>query len=204
MLRRVERYYTGKFTQHGATPRGVDWNSVESQALRFEQVLKVCDTSRPFRLLDYGCGYGALLDHVRARGFDCEYVGFDLSAPMLDHARDTHPRDAAARFVGEAEALEPVDYVVASGILNVRQDVPVDDWRAYVLSVIGRLGALGTRGFSFNSLTSYSDADRMRPDLYYPDPCDLFDHCKREHSRNVALLHDYGLYEFTILVRKDV
>jgi hypothetical protein len=58
------------------------------------------------------------------------------------------------------------------------------------------------RGFAFNSLTAYSDADRMRPHLYYPDPCELFDLCKRRYSRNVALLHDYGLYEFTILVRK--
>jgi hypothetical protein len=44
----------------------------------------------------------------------------------------------------------------------------------------------------------------MRPDLYYADPRAIFDHCKRTFSRWVALLHDYGLYEFTILVRKEV
>ena len=44
----------------------------------------------------------------------------------------------------------------------------------------------------------------MRPDLYYADPCRLFDLCKRRYAKNVALLHDYGLYEFTILVRKQV
>ena len=48
----------------------------------------------------------------------------------------------------------------------------------------------------------YSDPERMRAHLYYADPCRLFDHCKRRYSRHVALLHDYGLYEFTILVRK--
>jgi len=42
----------------------------------------------------------------------------------------------------------------------------------------------------------------MRPDLHYADPCVLFDRCKRRHSPRVALLHDYGLWEFTILVRK--
>ena len=46
------------------------------------------------------------------------------------------------------------------------------------------------------------DADRMQGYLYYADPCALFDRCKRCYSRNVALLHDYDLYEFTILVRK--
>jgi hypothetical protein len=42
----------------------------------------------------------------------------------------------------------------------------------------------------------------MREDLFYADPCELFDYCKTRFARNVALLHDYGLYEFTILVRK--
>jgi len=65
---------------------------------------------------------------------------------------------------------------------------------------------LCSKGFSFNMLTRYSDADRMaqRPDLFYGDPLFFFDFCKCEFSRNVALLHDYGLYDFTILVRKDV
>jgi hypothetical protein len=57
-------------------------------------------------------------------------------------------------------------------------------------------------GFSFNCLTSYSDADRMRGDLFYANPLDLFDLCKRRYSRQVALLHDYELYEFTMIVRK--
>jgi hypothetical protein len=61
---------------------------------------------------------------------------------------------------------------------------------------------LGKRGFAFNMLTSYSDADRMRSDLHYGDPCRFFDYCKRTYSKQVALLHDYGLYEFTVLVRK--
>ena len=43
----------------------------------------------------------------------------------------------------------------------------------------------------------------MRGHLYYADPASVFDLCMRRYSRHVALLHDYGLYEFTILVRKQ-
>ena len=53
----------------------------------------------------------------------------------------------------------------------------------------------------FNALTSYSDADKRRDDLYYADPLHWFDYCKRKHSRFVTLLHYYPLYEFTVLVR---
>lgn len=43
----------------------------------------------------------------------------------------------------------------------------------------------------------------MQDYLYYADPYALFDVCKR-YSNNVALLHDYDLYEFTMLVREDL
>ena len=53
-------------------------------------------------------------------------------------------------------------------------------------------------------LTRYSDEEYIekRPELYYGDPCFFFDYCKKHFSRNVALLHDYEIYDFTILVRK--
>jgi hypothetical protein len=31
----------------------------------------------------------------------------------------------------------------------------------------------------------------------------LFDLCKRRYSKHVALYHDYGLYEFTVVVRRE-
>jgi hypothetical protein len=71
-----------------------------------------------------------------------------------------------------------------------------------MLRTIERLWELSTKGMAFNSLTKYSDTDRMRADLYYADPCYLFDYCKTRLSKQVALLHDYGIYDFTMLVRR--
>ncbi len=74
----------------------------------------------------------------------------------------------------------------------------------YVLETLDDLHRLSLKGFAFNALTSYSDPEHIRDDLFYADPSWLFDHCKRSYSGQVALLHDYGLYEFTILVRKNL
>ena len=63
---------------------------------------------------------------------------------------------------------------------------------------------LSRRAYAFNTLTGWSDPPRMRPELFYGDPCAFFAHCKRRHARDVALLHDYGLYEWTLLVRLAV
>jgi SAM-dependent methyltransferase len=201
MLDAVQRYYSDKVARHGPTAKGVDWNDSLSQELRFEQLLKVCDVASPFTVNDYGCGYGALADHLEHAGHEFTYTGFDISDEMLARARELH--GGATRFVGRDDELAPADYTVASGIFNVRLAAPTEAWEAHVFRTLDRLHELSTRGFSFNMLTSYSDADRMREDLYYADPRVVFDHCKRSYSRWVALLHDYGLYEFTMLVRKE-
>jgi SAM-dependent methyltransferase len=202
LLGAVERYYSGRFAEHGASPQGVDWNSAESQELRFAQLLTVVGDVDDVSLVDYGCGYGALVRFLNARGLRYTYCGFDLSEPMLAHARQELGESERLAFTSDPAAVPASDYALASGIFNVRLTVDDERWLAYVLETVERLDELGTRGFAFNLLTSYSDADRMRPDLYYGDPCFFFDLCKRRYSRNVALLHDYGLYEFTIVVRK--
>jgi SAM-dependent methyltransferase len=204
LLDAVQRYYSGKIAEHGPTARGVDWNDQASQEVRFEQLLKLCDLETPFTINDYGCGYGALALYLAERGIRFRYTGFDISEQMLEQARHLLDGVRECRFVTADEQLETVDYTVASGIFNVRLDAADDAWERHVFATLERLDQLSTRGFAFNMLTSYSDPERMRPDLYYADPRRMFDHCKRTFSRWVALLHDYGLYEFTILVRKDV
>ena len=121
---------------------------------------------------------------------------------MILSAERCHQDVPYARFLVASEPDANADYGVASGIFNVRLDRSDTEWRAYLESTLDILNRTSRFGFSFNCLTSYSDTEKMRAHLYYPDPCALFDFCKRRYSRNVALLHDYGLYEFTILVRK--
>ena len=40
-----------------------------------------------------------------------------------------------------------------------------------------------------------------RPNLYYADPAEMLSYCLTRFGRSVALLQDYGLWEFTVLVR---
>jgi SAM-dependent methyltransferase len=203
ILSKVNRYYSGKIEVHGATARGVDWNSDESQRLRFVQLLKVCDCRGPFNINDYGCGYGALADHLREHGYSFRYCGFDISSQMIAKARELHSAMSQVAFVTEESGLSHADYTVASGIFNVKLQTPATEWERYMLQTLEVINGLSAKGFAFNVLTKYSDPEFMRPDLYYADPLFLFDYCKAKFSRFVSLIHDYPLYEFTILVRKE-
>jgi predicted TPR repeat methyltransferase len=199
--RKIDDYYTGKLRDFGPTPRGVDWNSEQSQTTRFAQLARLLPQGEPYSVLDYGCGYGAFLDYLRSRGDEALYQGFDVSEAMVATARALHVGDAAS-FGAERLAVEPADYVVASGIFSVKMDVATQAWEQYIEATLDDMNELGQRGFAFNLLTSHSDPDRMRPDLYYASPVRYFERCLR-YSRWVALLHDYGLYEFTLAVRKS-
>ena len=201
VLDKVERYYSARFVELGATARGVDSNGEESQKVRFRELLRIAAGRRAFSLNDVGCGYGALVDFLEQELLDVQYTGFDLSRPMIDHAQERYPTRA---FVLDADALPVADYTVASGIFNVKLDTTDEEWTSYVLETVRMMSDRSRRGFAFNMLTSYSDAERCRPDLYYGDPAFFFDICKRSYARDVALLHDYALWEWTILVRKEL
>lgn len=202
ILATVADYYSAKLAEHGQTARGVDWNGEESQMLRFEQLCKIIDQSGDFSINDLGCGYGALYDVLCSRHQNCTYNGYDVSGDMIRAATERYSGNRNASFAVAAEPLLTADYGIASGIFNVRLKRSDGQWRDYMQVTLDSLDRTSMRGFAFNCLTSYSDTDKMRDYLYYADPCALFDLCKRRYSRHVALLHDYGLYEFTILVRK--
>jgi SAM-dependent methyltransferase len=203
LLDPIKDYYEAKLAQHGATPNGVDWNGEASQRVRFQSLSQVIARvpGDSFSIDDYGCGYGAYLGYLNERGWQPDYLGLDVSPEMVAAGAQQYPQGAFA--VGNTSP-RVADYAVASGIFNVALDMDREAWLRYILDTLDAMHAATTRGFSFNCLTSYSDAEFMRPHLYYGDPCFFFDHCKRRYSRQVALLHDYGLYGFTITVRKDV
>jgi SAM-dependent methyltransferase len=204
LLTDVANYYSEKLAQHGETPRGVDWNGEEGQVLRFEQLCRLTQGMEAgFSVNDLGCGYGALLDYLGARYQSFSYLGIDVSADMIRSALTRHKAVRNARFIAAAEPDMPADYGVASGIFNVRLGRTDAEWLEYLEKTLDILDNTSQRGFAFNCLTSYSDEEKKREYLYYADPCRIFDLCKRRYSRQVALLHDYGLYEFTILVRKS-
>lgn len=197
-------YYQDKIASHGPCPAGVDWGHEQAQVKRFEQLLQLIPAHawrhRP-SLNDLGCGYGALLGYLKTQDLQADYLGIDLVPDMIDAGRQRW--GAQGDFTVGAVCPREADYSVASGLFNVRNKTPEDDWQDFIVHTLDDLNFHSRLGFAFNCLTRYSDPEHMRPHLHYGDPLWFFDWCKRKYSRNVALLHDYDLYDFTIIVRKD-
>ena len=204
ILENINHYYTDKIKIYGATPKGVDWNGEESQFVRFEQLSKIINKDI-FSINDIGCGYGKYFEYLQNRFLNFNYYGFDLSQEMIKNAKSLYSNKGGGFMqVDNLKNIEKADYSVASGIFSVKMEYNESEWLSYILATLEEMNEKSIKGFSFNMLTKYSEKEYMRDNLYYADPLFIFDYCKRNFSKQVALLHDYGLYEFTILVKKNI
>ncbi|MDB4020718.1 class I SAM-dependent methyltransferase [Litorivicinus sp.] len=203
VLNDVADYYSKKIKKHGACSQGVDWSSADSQNRRFYELLKVINDSAEFSINDLGCGYGGLLKILNEEYDKFIYYGFDISPEMIKTAKDEYAMLENVKFFNTSKPQKVADFSIASGLFNVRFDYTNDEWKEYIFETLDVLDSVSRLGFSFNCLTKYSDEHLMKKNLYYADPLEFFDLCKTRFSRNIALLHDYALYEFTIIVRKN-
>lgn len=201
ILERVARYYGGKLAAHGTTARGVDWNGEAGHVRRHQQFLRLLGDEKQTSVLDLGCGYGDFLTFLRERGYSGRFAGYDISAEMIAAACRLHGEAEDRAWRVGAEPDESADFAIASGIFNVKGDVPAREWSDYVHRTIDVLARAGRRGFAFNVLTMSSDPALRRPDLYYADPAEVLAHCIGRFGKSVALLQDYDLWEFTMIVR---
>jgi SAM-dependent methyltransferase len=200
ILNKVANYYAARLADHGPTPRGVDWNGIESHELRHRQFLRLIDDANA-SVLDLGCGFGDFLRFLREMGHQGLFIGYDIAQSMIEEAKRLYGETPDIAWRVGAQPEETVDFAVASGVFNVKGEVPHDEWKRYVEDTIDVLARTSRRGFAFNVLSLSSDPDRRRPDLYYADPVAMLQWCLERFGRSVAILQDYGLYEFTVVVR---
>jgi len=201
----ISDLYTDNLKTHGISSKSVGWKDDDSHQLRFKKLIQVIDPGdahQGISVNDLGCGYGAMfqyLEEMKAIQLD-QYFGYDISDDMLDQAKKLIA-DPKAHWIKQSKLEQKADYSFQSGIFNVKFDIDDDAWIDYVKNILLNMAEMSERGFSFNALTTY--VDWKQDNLFYADPFFFFDFCKKNISRFVSLIHDYPLYEWTMLVRKE-
>jgi SAM-dependent methyltransferase len=197
----VKSYYQNKINEFGSTALGVDWSSENSQYQRFERLLKYMSLKENDSILDFGCGYGALLDYLKSRNIFPNYTGLDLVSEMLEVAAIRNP-EVANNFISELPPNRTWDYVTMSGVFNVKGEIKVDEWEIYVTETLNSVMQLATKGISFNLLTSFNDLNRRKDHLYYCDPREIALKINLESPFTLTIDHSYELWEFTVTILK--
>lgn len=199
----LKDYYAQKVGASDASTQ-MGWKSQWAQEVRFIQLLKVVEGNTDFSINDLGCGNGSLYHFMKptfgTKNFS--YFGYDILPEMLAEANKLNP-DGDFTLIKSASEMNHADYTVASGIFNLKYNANDAQWLEFIHDTIADMWAKSGKGIAFNCLTGYSDAEFMRPELYYTDALALFDFCQKKFTRHLALLHDYREYDFTMILRKS-
>jgi trans-aconitate methyltransferase len=148
-------------------------------------------------LLDFGCGAGGLLKHLRGTELRdrIHYRGHDLSMRFIDHCRSTFPdNNFTVGDILTGHQLEPVDYVIANGVFTQRLSLSHEAMFDFLVSVLSKLVAVARRGVAFNMMSTHVDWER--DDLFHIDPARISG-LADSFGRRFIIRHDYPLYEFT-------
>ena len=109
------------------------------------------------------------------------------------------------RLDGDEAKSQPADYCIGSGLFNMKfLETRQMNGKQYMLArLFGHVGLSRQQGCLLIRSPVILIPIICDADLYYADPrwCSIF--VKRSLAKQVALLHDYGIYDFTILVRGE-
>jgi SAM-dependent methyltransferase len=196
--RSIEHYYRNKFIKFGATPQGVDWNGPESQMKRFEVQYELVKSalSRNSKVIDFGCGYGAMATFLQTKSFDGQYTGLDVIEEFIQFAAAANSAFTNYRFVTKIPDNEKFDVLFASGIFHVVTDKRGSWILDYVKPTI-------------EHMLNISDVCIMN--FLRPNPTVLNDNLFFPKVNSILALisstdfkfdivEDYGLWEYTLMI----
>ncbi len=155
-------FYGSAFEVHGETPRGVQWNSVDNQEVRFRVLREFLpDDLARFTLADAGCGFGDLYLYLQRQGERLgRYIGIDVMEPMVEAARRrTGCEILLLDILDPGAQLPEADIYLCSGAMNT---LTRDETRCF----IERCLDASRFGFVFNLLKGWNTSTIYN--LYLP------------------------------------
>jgi SAM-dependent methyltransferase len=212
-LNQINELYTNNLKEniiHNSNTVG--WPTTQSQYLRFDILNKVINQKKFIKqknisisINDYGCGIGEhLVSLYNLQGIKInQYNGYDISSDMIKEAKKKlNLFDCKLNFFKSAQISTIASYTFVSGTFNVKFQSSNNDWKSYIIKRLENINKFSSNGFAFNMLSTHVDWKDKK--LYYGDPSFFFNYCKKNFSKYVTLIHDYPLYEWTILVKKKI
>lgn len=198
-LERIVSLYDGRVKKFGDDAKSVGWKSKEQQELRFRILTQNIELANQ-SIIDIGCGFGDFYDFLcRCGSMPLQYTGIDISNEVLKIAREKYNNISHVRFLNlqlMSKTDEVFDYAVASGSLNYNFPIDMDE---YIENFISIYQASVRKGLLINLLTSKVDYIQEIHVHYSPD---YIQAVFRKYFREVRLIENYGLYEFTVQALK--
>lgn len=193
--------YRRRWLEHGYDSRSLGWNK-DCQWVRFEAALEGLREEDFESVIDFGCGFGDLLGYLRMKEWQGHYTGVDIVDELISEAGKRYAHDERAAFVcRDIDTFSPgrAAMAVAIGVFNHRLR---QDNLAFVRETLGIMWEATTKVVVCDFLSTSSDLEHRRNDLFYADPRELYE-LATTYSRRVLIHHAYMPFEFQIKIWHD-
>ena len=194
--------YEKQISNHGFSPRGVFWQSDNTQVSRFEtliKAIKLSDQSGKISISDFGCGYGALYQYINKKPFmnGSLYIGYDIVDSFITEAKQRFPH---TEWVCSEKILKKTDYIFISGTFNMAFDKSIPEWENYLENQLRECYANTNKVLAFNLL--YSEKTKIEQNLYYSEIEKVFKFCDENLGSTLITKTPGANKDITIFVTK--
>lgn len=190
----LKKHYQKLFQEHGNSSASVQYSDSVSQYKRFEILAGI--SAEINSMIDVGCGLAHLYDYMKSKGYSGKYLGLDFVPEFIEADKKNYTSDANAAFqvfdIINDSFPASYEYILLSGVFNNK----MPNNKEFMLNAITKMFAASTKGIAFNAMSTY--VDFQADNLYYTDPLEVFDFCKRNLTKKVTLRHDYLVKENSI------
>lgn len=205
----LQIHYENCLKKHGPNAKGMDWPNPDDLNKRFnvltDLAFKYCDSNKEkIHLLDLGCGVGLLVDYLTDNDLIqfVNYKGIDISPVMIEFASQRLPqynfeeRDVLKKRLAENET----DYIIMNGVFTEKRELTHEQMFDFFTQMIAETFKSARKGIAFNVMSTL--VDWQRDDLFHLSLDQLTEFITKKLSRNFIVRMDYGLYEYTVYIKK--
>lgn len=205
MIEKFVSKYEEFYNEYGDSSAGVGWFKAEMTDPRFEALTSHIKNNE-CRVLDFGCGLGAMREWMLERIGNFDYVGIDITPNNVDVAKQKYPD--CKFFLGDIltdssilSEIGLVDYSVICGVFTMKIDFSDDDMFEFMKRILKEVWSTTTKSMSFN-LTS-NLVDYKKDDLMHMSFDEISKFVNDELSRNFEIKAHYGgSYEYSVIVNR--
>lgn len=205
MIEKIVSKYEEFYSEFGDSPSGVGWFKEEMTNPRFEALTSHIKNNE-CRVLDFGCGLGAMRSWLEERIGNFDYIGIDITPNHIELAKQKFPQ--CSFYLGDIltdprilEEIGLVDYSVLCGVFTMKIDFTDDEMLQFTKKILKEVWSMTTKSMSFN-LTS-ALVDSTRDNLMHMSFDKITKFINDELSRNFEIKAHYGgSYEYSIIVNR--
>ena len=195
----VVALYRDAFQRHGHSPSAVLWPKGR-QELRFEALTRFV-SSENFAVLDYGCGLAHMKPFLDSRFASFSYAGVDIVPEFIAENRRRHADGSFAVIGSHHDVVDDYDYVLLSGVFNVRYGREDESHKKIVRDTLTHLFNRCRVLLAVNFMSDR--VDYRQPNSYHQNPLELHDFVSQHLTPRLVVDQSYMPYEFTLTAFRD-